>query len=142
MDYRTEKTTPEQRGKGDAQTEVIAGKMEQDPGAAEIVRRTGLPESQVTGIASRPGPGIRHLNRRQAQVLAFIREYTSRHPYPPTLREIVEDCGLSSASVALYNLRVLARNEYVTRIPTAARGIVLTGQGWSWTPESQAKEPA
>ena len=73
MDHRTEKTTPEHRGKGDAQT--------------EITRRTGLPESQVTAVASRPSPGIRQLNRRQAQVLAFIREYTSRHPFPPTLRE-------------------------------------------------------
>ena len=128
MDCRTEKTTPEQRDKGGDRT--------------EITRRTGLPELQATGIASRSSPGIRQLNRRQAQVLAFIREYTSRHPYPPTLREIVEDCGLSSASVALYNLRVLARNGYVTRIPNTARGIVLTGRGWSWTPESQAKEPA
>ena len=142
MDRRTEKTTPEQRGQGGDRTEIIASTMEQDPGAAEIAGRTGLPESQVTGIASRPGPVIRQLNQRQARVLAFIREYTARHPYPPTLREIVEGCGLSSASVALYNLRVLARNGYVTRIPNTARGIVLTGQGWSWTPESQAKEPA
>ncbi len=80
------------------------------------------------------GPGTRRLSRRQACMLAFIQDYTSRQPYPPTLREIAESCKLSSSPVASCNPRVLERRKCLTPLPGAARGIVLTPQGRSWSP--------
>ena len=68
------------------------------------------------------------------RILAFIRDYTARNSFPPTVREIVKGCGLSSNSVALYNLQVLEHRKYATRIPSAARGIALTGLGRSLPP--------
>ncbi len=70
-------------------------------------------------------------------MLAFIRDYNARQPYPPTLRETAESCDLSSRLVAAYNLRILELRKYLTPLPGAAPGIVLTAQGrpWSTVPE-------
>ena len=131
--------------------EVIAGLLEQNLTVAEIARRTGLSEWRVRRTASdhrltRPADTVeRRLSQRQARVLTFIQDYTAHHVYPPTLREIVEGCHLSSTSVALYNLVVLGQRGYLTRTREVARGIVLTGQGRSWPqvpPDTPAKEAA
>ena len=57
------------------------------------------------------------MRRRQTEILAFIKDFIARHPYPPSLWEITEGCGLSSPSVAQYNLRLLERRGFLTRIP-------------------------
>ena len=85
------------------------------------------------------------MKQRQTKILAFIKDFTTRHPYPPALREIVEGCGLSSTSVALYNVVSLGQKGYLTRTRDVARGIVLTEQGRSWPPvppDAPAKEAA
>jgi repressor LexA len=85
------------------------------------------------------------LKQRQTKILAFIKDFTTRHPYPPALREIVEGCGLSSTSVAQYNLRLLEQRGYLTRVPAAARGIALTERGRAWSPvplDSPGREAA
>ena len=43
----------------------------------------------------------------------------------------MKGCGLSSNSVAQYNLQVLEHRGYATRIPGAARGMALTDRGRS-----------
>ena len=58
-------------------------------------------------------------------MLAFIRDYTARNSFPPTVREIVKGCGLSSKSVAQYNLQVLEHRKYASRTPGAALDMVL-----------------
>ena len=83
------------------------------------------------------------MDRRQLGMLALIRDHTARNSFPPTVREIVKGCGLSSNSVAQYNLQVLEHRKYATRIPAAARGITLTGLGRSLPaapPDSAARE--
>ena len=85
------------------------------------------------------------MKQRQTKILAFIKDFTTRHPYPPALREIVEGCGLSSTSVAQYNLRLLEQRGYLTRVPAAARGIALTERGRAWSPalpDSPGREAA
>ena len=62
-------------------------------------------------------------------MLAFIREFTTQHSCPPSIREITMACRISSPSVTDYNLRLLERKEYLIRRPRIARGIVLTGRG-------------
>jgi len=45
--------------------------------------------------------------------------------YPPTIRDIVTGCGISSTSVVDYNLKILAREGYIRRHPEVSRGIVV-----------------
>ncbi|MDW8008458.1 MAG: transcriptional repressor LexA [Chloroflexota bacterium] len=67
------------------------------------------------------------LSARQRQILEFIRRFVEEHDYPPSIRQIQEGCGLSSTSVADYNLRLLERRGYVRRAPGWARAIELLG---------------
>ena len=131
--------------------EVIADLLEQNLTVTEISRRVGISEWRVRRTAydhglTRPADaGETRLNQRQGRILAFIQDYTAHHVYPPTLREIVEGCDLSSTSVALYNLVALGQRGYLTRTRDVARGIALTERGRSWPPvppETPAKEAA
>ncbi len=90
--------------------------LEQDLSPAEIGRRVGLSGHRVGQIARagepRPVPaGEPPLRERQARILAFLQDFTARHSYPPTVREIVEGCNLSSTSVAFYNLQLLEQRK-------------------------------
>ena len=71
----------------------------------------------------------RALSERQSRILAFIWHYTVANSHPPSLREIVEGCDISSTSVVDYHIRRLEKNGYLTRTPMACRTIVLTGRG-------------
>ena len=121
----------------DERLNLIADLLAQGLTLAETGRRVGL--SAGVGGADCPGPrtdrmfsrGGTPLDRRQLRMLAFIRDHTARNSFPPTVREIVKGCGLSSNSVAQYNLQVLEHRKYATRIPGAARGMALTERGRS-----------
>ena len=105
----------------------IAGALEIKPDA--LSRRPGDPGARVRG--SRLAPG---LSQEQVRLLAFLRDFTARNPYPPTVRELARGCGISSASVADRQLRRLEEGEYLTRRPGIARGRVLTERGRSESP--------
>jgi repressor LexA len=65
------------------------------------------------------------LSEKQDKVLAFVRRFTDRHGYAPTMREVTEGCGLSSTSMASYNLAALERMGLIARAENVARGIVV-----------------
>ena len=128
------------------QPKVIAGLLGQSLTRAETGRRAGLTGGPVKRIDSARGPrkpGVRRerpLKHRQTKILAFIQDFIARYPYPPALREIVDGCGLSSTSVAQYNLRLLEQRGYLTRVPAAARSISLTERGRAWSPVPPGRE--
>ena len=130
----------------DERLNVIAGLPAQGLTLAETGRRVGLSAGWVTQIARAHGlTGPSHtggtpLDRRQLRMLAFIRDHTARNSFPPTVREIVKGCGLSSNAVAQYNLQVLEHRKYATRIPSVARGMALTERGRSLPADSPARE--
>ena len=143
------KTKPAHHRNRDERLNLIADLLAQGLTLAETGRRVGLSAGWVTQIARARGltgcspAGEPPLDRRQLRMLAFIRDYTARNSFPPTVREIVKGCGLSSNSVAQYNLQVLEHRKYATRIPGAARGITLTELGRSLPaapPDSPARE--
>ena len=130
----------EHRQQGLERAKVIAQLLEQNLSQAEIGRRLGTTRARVgqivlahglikpkTSTASRRA--TRPLTKRQALILAFIRDFTNHNPYPPTVREITRGCNLSSTSVANYNLLCLKEKGYLTRVPSISRGIVLTERG-------------
>ncbi len=60
------------------------------------------------------------------RILAFLQDYFTRYHYPPSVRDIVEGCQLSSTSVADYNLKILEREGHIRRDRERARTISLT----------------
>lgn len=62
---------------------------------------------------------------KQHQIISFIRQFLANRGYPPSIRDIVGGCGLSSTSVAAYNLDILEKKGYIRRHPEISRGIEL-----------------
>lgn len=65
------------------------------------------------------------LSARQRQVLAAVRELSDRRGYPPTLREIGDAVGLSSASSVLAHVRSLEGRGHLARTPQRPRALVV-----------------
>lgn len=59
------------------------------------------------------------------RILKFIRDFLADRSYPPTVRDIVAGCHISSTSVAAYHLEVLEKEGYLRRHPDVSRGIEL-----------------
>ncbi len=59
------------------------------------------------------------------RILAYLRDYFAKYHYPPSVRDIVEGCNLSSTSVADYNLKILEREGHIRRDRERARTISL-----------------
>jgi repressor LexA len=66
------------------------------------------------------------LSTRQQKMLSFIRRFLMDNNFPPTIRDIVKGCGISSTSVADYNLVILEKGGYIRRHREVSRGIELT----------------
>jgi repressor LexA len=69
----------------------------------------------------------KNLSDRQQRILEFIQAFIRKNRFPPTIREIGEDVGISSTSVVKYNLDVLERKGYIERDGEISRGIRLAG---------------
>lgn len=70
----------------------------------------------------------RALSARQRAILDFLRAFAEEKGYPPSIREIVLGCDVSSTSVVDYNLRALERGGYIRRDREVSRGIELLGR--------------
>ena len=68
------------------------------------------------------------LTDRQQAILDFIRDFSSKTRYPPTIREIGKSVGISSTSVVNYNLNVLEKQGHIARDKTISRGIKLVDE--------------
>jgi repressor LexA len=65
------------------------------------------------------------LSSRQQNILQFIREFIDEHYFPPTIREIGEEVGISSTSVVNYNLNALEKKGFIVRDRNVSRGLRL-----------------
>ena len=63
------------------------------------------------------------LTQRQRRVLEVIRESIERRGYPPSVREIGEAVGLSSASSVAHQLSVLQKKGWLRRDPNRPRAL-------------------
>jgi len=68
---------------------------------------------------------MKTLSTKQQKILGFIRHFLAEEAYPPTIRDIVKGCSISSTSVADYNLRILEKDGYIRRHREVSRGIEL-----------------
>lgn len=79
---------------------------------------------------------------KQEDALLTIGRWLRDKGVPPTVRDLMADAGISSTSVAIYQLRRLAAQGYVT-LPDGpeARGIRLTELGNAWLAERGVVTP-
>jgi repressor LexA len=71
---------------------------------------------------------MKTLSSKQKRILAFLRRFREEKDYPPTVRDILKGCGISSTSVVDYNLKILEREGYIRRDREVSRGIELLGK--------------
>ena len=67
----------------------------------------------------------KELSAKQQRIVDYIRHFWLTKGYPPSIRDIVSGCGLSSTSVADYNMKILERKGYIRRHREVSRGIEL-----------------
>jgi len=67
------------------------------------------------------------LGERHQKILDFIQEYQRGFKHPPSIREIGENCGISSTSVVNYYLDQLEKSGHIERDRKISRGVRLTG---------------
>ncbi len=71
---------------------------------------------------------MKELSRRQRAILEFIETFLDENDYPPTIRDIQGELGISSTSVVDYNLKVLEAHNAIRRNRNISRGIELVGR--------------
>lgn len=77
------------------------------------------------------------LSAKQNSIIDFIRRFWSNKGYPPTVRDIVSGCRISSTSVVDYHLNILERQGYIRRHASVSRGIELVDRATAMTSSFQ-----
>ncbi len=72
---------------------------------------------------------MKSLSHRQQAILDFIGTFLDDNDYPPTIRDIQQELGISSTSVVDYNLKVLEERDCIHRNRNISRGIEVIGRG-------------
>jgi len=72
------------------------------------------------------GRGMEELTPKRKQILDFIAAFIKGKGYSPSVRDVVNGCGLGSSSVAQFHLNVLERQGFIRRTREVSRGIALT----------------
>src|SRR2546423_10214846 len=67
------------------------------------------------------------LTKRQQEIFDFIKSYSARHGYPPTVRDIGKAIGLTSSSTVHAHLANLEKLGLLRRDPTKPRALELLG---------------
>ena len=81
--------------------------------------------------------GMKTLSSKQQKIIDFIHRFLIEKGYPPSIRDIVNSCGISSTSVVDYNLGILEEKGYIRRHREVSRGIELL----AWSPVSRSQVP-
>ncbi|TRZ49887.1 MAG: repressor LexA [Dehalococcoidia bacterium] len=82
---------------------------------------------------------MRALSAKQQHIIDFIHTFLVDRGYPPTIRDIVDGCRISSTSVVDYNLKILEKEGYIRRHREVSRSIELLA--WSPTLRSRVQVP-
>lgn len=68
------------------------------------------------------------LTKRQQEIFDFIKRYSAKHGYPPTVRDIGKAIGLTSSSTVHAHLANLEKLGMLRRDPTKPRALELLGE--------------
>lgn len=78
---------------------------------------------------------------KQHDILEYIWKQVHDQGYPPTVREIGEQVGLSSTSTVHGHLARLEKKGYLIKDPTKPRALEVTSEGMNYLGVSQQAEP-
>jgi repressor LexA len=91
--------------------------------AVRMAKSTGPGKTQkVTELPDGP-PDATGLTPRQLRVLATIKDSIEHRGYPPSMREIGSEVGLTSSSSVAHQLRVLEEKGFLKRDPNRPRAL-------------------
>jgi repressor LexA len=93
-----------------------------DGGRGNVAADSGGGTTAVRSFPDR-GENGDGLTQRQRRVLEVIRDSIERRGYPPSVREIGEAVGLSSASSVAHQLSVLQKKGWLRRDPNRPRAL-------------------
>ena len=65
--------------------------------------------------------------RGREKILAYLIRYGAEHSYPPSVREILRECGFTSSSSVAHHLRVLEDRGDVVHWWGLTRTVRVTG---------------
>ena len=69
------------------------------------------------------------LTKRQKEVLDFVKSYSKKNGYSPSLQEIQKQLKLASVSTAHFHISKLQNGGYITRLDGKARSIAANNTG-------------
>lgn len=75
------------------------------------------------------------LTTKQERVMNYIREFTLKKSFPPTVREICESLGIRSTSTVHAHLQTLEEKGYIRRDPTKPRAMEILDESFQDLPE-------
>ncbi|MGY1619633.1 transcriptional repressor LexA [Geodermatophilus sp. SYSU D00691] len=133
----TRGTSGGRRAPGDGGT----GTRRRAAGAGEPAGATGTAtEERTAAVRAFPDRGEAGdgLTQRQRRVLEVIRDSVERRGYPPSVREIGEAVGLSSASSVAHQLSVLQKKGWLRRDPNRPRALDVRLPGEQSLPAAAA----
>jgi repressor LexA len=106
------------------------------------VSRAAEGEAQSASVRSFPDRGTDGdgLTQRQRRVLEVIHDSIERRGYPPSVREIGEAVGLSSASSVAHQLSVLQKKGWLRRDPNRPRALDVRLPGDAARPAAALSE--
>ncbi|BBY96982.1 transcriptional repressor LexA [Mycolicibacterium fallax] len=79
-----------------------------------------------------------NLTERQRRILEVIRASVAGRGYPPSIREIGDEVGLTSTSSVAHQLRALERKGYLHRDPNRPRAVnVRSADGTPYVPQTE-----
>ena len=110
--------------------ETIANMRKAGKTLQEIGDRFGVSRQAIHQQIER-GPDRREHRRlaAQAHILDFIVRYRDQYGYPPSTREIMDACHISSTSVTRKHLEALEAAGLIERDARVARGIRVVKNG-------------
>lgn len=76
---------------------------------------------------------MQNLTAKQRTVLLFLWEYSEKHGFPPTIREICTELNISSTNGANDHLKALEKKGFIVRDTGKSRAIRLTTVGLAET---------
>ena len=82
---------------------------------------------------------MENLTKRQKDILEFIKKYTAKYDYSPTIREICQGVNLSSPATVFVHIKNLEKNGYIGGA-TILNGSNVVGTGSKVSKEIFGKE--
>jgi repressor LexA len=95
------------------------------PPEKELPGKDGAQDGPLASVSDLPDgpPDETGLTPRQHRVLDVIRDSVERRGYPPSMREIGEQVGLTSSSSVAHQLSTLEKKGYLRRDPNRPRAV-------------------